>query len=99
MYDLYSAVNMSTSQGALIIIIILCPINDEDIKHDMYTYSITDQMEDTNLSKIQSNPLLRTHNSTTVTSSTISTLAEHSLSRNQFLSCLKTHLFTLSYPP
>ena len=29
------------------------------------------------------------------------TLAEHSLSlsRNQFLSCLKTHLFTLFYPP
>ena len=27
------------------------------------------------------------------------TLVEHSLSRDQFLSRLKTHLFTLSYPP
>ena len=41
-----------------------------------------------------------THHSTTVTSSTPSHPCRAlSLSRNQFLSCLKTHLFTLSYPP
>ena len=42
-----------------------------------------------------------TRHSTTVTSSTPSHPCRGalSLSRNQFLSCLKTHLFTLSYPP
>ena len=41
-----------------------------------------------------------THHSTTVISSTPSHPCRAlSLSRNQFLSCLKTHLFTLSYPP
>ena len=41
-----------------------------------------------------------THHSTTVISSTSSHPCRAlSLSRNQFLSCLKTHLFTLSYPP
>ena len=41
-----------------------------------------------------------THRSTTVISSTPSHPCRAlSLSRNQFLSCIKTHLFTLSYPP
>ena len=41
-----------------------------------------------------------THHSTTVASSTPSHPCRAlSLSRNQFLSCLKTHLFTLSYHP
>ena len=41
-----------------------------------------------------------THHSTTVISSTPSQPCRAlSLSRNQFLSCLKTLLFTLSYPP
>ena len=41
-----------------------------------------------------------THHFTTVISSTPSHPCRAlSLSRNQFLSCLKTHLFTLSYPP
>ena len=41
-----------------------------------------------------------THHFITVTSSTPSHPRRAlSLSRNQFLSCLKTHLFTLSYPP
>ena len=41
-----------------------------------------------------------THHSTTVSSSTTSHPCRAlSLSRNQFLSRLKTHLFTLSYPP
>ena len=41
-----------------------------------------------------------TYHSTTVTSSTPSHPCRAlSLSRNQFLFCLKTHLFTLSYPP
>ena len=40
-----------------------------------------------------------THHSTTVISFTPSQPCRAlSLSRNQFLSCLKTHLFTLSYP-
>ena len=40
------------------------------------------------------------HHSTTVTSCTPSHPCRAlSLSRNQFLLCLKTHLFTLSYPP
>ena len=40
-----------------------------------------------------------THHSITVISSTPSHPCRAlSLSRNQFLSCLKTHLFTLSYP-
>ena len=42
-----------------------------------------------------------THHSTTSSALLLPTLAEHSLSlpRNQFLSFLKTHLFTLSYSP
>ena len=41
-----------------------------------------------------------THHSTTVTSSTPSHPCRAlSLSRNQLLSCLKSHLFTLYYPP
>ena len=41
-----------------------------------------------------------THHSTTVISSTpFHPCKALSLFRNQFLSCLKTHLFTLSYPP
>ena len=42
---------------------------------------------------------LDTHHSTTVTSSTpFHPCRALSLSRNQFLSCIKTHFFTLCYP-